>query len=765
MQRLRFLLALLLPIAGFWPGEAYSQKAFCPRNVEPLVVEIREADPAIDFDQHKRMRKILIDCVQRANTTIRLGPTVVMDFQDAHKDLPLKFAPCVTLTSVASFGPPTPLPGDKCEFRPDILLRAERGSRPVPAPPVVLTQPPAPRTRPHLGEVIDVTDLQGEPTPPQDEQARSPHSLGPLLKFGKHQGDDKAFLEVGCPAGDDTPSDGVRISGFRLYGPSFGPQEVDDTGILIWRCLDVEISNMEIAGWGGAGIEVQDEVGNNEVLGSGPGQQPPNNVAGERIGRSIPVKIFDNFIHHNQHPSHHVEEEGIEGLLLKFHANGYGVVVSEGGWAQIFQNVFDFNRHAIAASWHSGGYDADRNLVLKGGGYHFAGFYTHQFDIHGRGPGGKGLDAGTRFSYSQNAFQYIRDNAIHIRGRPLEKVTITHNIFPHEGLENDRGDDAIAVHYRNDIYEYNKIVLGPGNVVNFDSYGQYGVCDFDGDLIDDLFLATGVTWWFSSMGEFPWTFLSARNERLNEVRFGYFDKDSRCDVLTESGGQWMISSGGRGLPYSIGSFGSLSDVRFGRFDLSQRDHRAGVNKRTTHAFRRTTGGQWEITPLSEPKWHVVGGSSFPMSALQFGDFTGDGVTDVLAIEGGRWAISAGAQGNWHNHNPYLSDNLSTVLIADLDNNNFEDVIKLDTKVRGTPGHEIVTYTWKVSDDGLSKWRPLREYSFTLKELQAGARIAALAGRFGVAPGAGVLLVDPTRTGRFYSEAEHPNENWTSLFAY
>jgi hypothetical protein len=36
-----------------------------------------------------------------------------------------------------------------------------------------------------------------------------------------------------------------------------------------------------------------------------------------------------------------------------------------------------------------------------------------------------------------------------------------------------------------------------------DTFGEYfSQCDFDGDGIDDLFLATGETWWYSSSGKF-----------------------------------------------------------------------------------------------------------------------------------------------------------------------------------------------------------------------------------------------------------------------
>lgn len=238
-----------------------------------------------------------------------------------------------------------------------------------------------------------------------------------------------------------------------------------------------------------------------------------------------------------------------------------------------------------------------------------------------------------QFWYANNSFQYLAGPAIEIRGRPHLRIYIHDNVFAHEGLENDWGDDAIHVNDRNDL---DVIEIGPNNVIDFDSYGRYGVCDFDGDGVDDLFLATGQTWWYSSFGEFQWTYLSARTERLNQIRLGYFDDDPRCDLLTESNGRWVIASGGTGPWTSIGAFGApLAEVAFGRFDPHIRDHRPGVTRRTTHAFRRTPSGEWLVTSLSAPAWQHAQSSSFPMSKLRFGDFTGDGVTDVLAVQNGK----------------------------------------------------------------------------------------------------------------------------------
>ena len=42
----------------------------------------------------------------------------------------------------------------------------------------------------------------------------------------------------------------------------------------------------------------------------------------------------------------------------------------KGARLHIYRNVFDFNRHAIGAGSDTYGYNAEENLILKGGGYH-----------------------------------------------------------------------------------------------------------------------------------------------------------------------------------------------------------------------------------------------------------------------------------------------------------------------------------------------------------------------------------------------------------
>ena len=246
-------------------------------------------------------------------------------------------------------------------------------------------------------------------------EARTPLLPGPRIYTTKPNG----VFEVLCSTARQDNPDHVRISGLRLIGPN--QNVVDDDAIhpiaiKIDSCVDIEISNMEIAGWSGTGVYVDDTY--------------------HRIGEVDQIRIHDNFIHHNQH-------RGREG---------YGVAVETGAWAQIERNVFDFNRHAIKADGNAGGYWAEQNLVLKGGGYHKFGFYTHLFDVHGNDNCGiRGFFNDSAWNCGQaaenvwirrNAFQYIQTNAIKIRGTPKYGASIVGNVFAQPRGPGGGGVDA-----------------------------------------------------------------------------------------------------------------------------------------------------------------------------------------------------------------------------------------------------------------------------------------------------------------------------------
>jgi Right handed beta helix region len=670
------------------------------------------------------------------NTTITLGPEVVVDFSSFDfEEHGLYLGRCVILTSVSAF----PETNNATNVDGDSLTAA---------------------TQDTLNSASHIND------------GRTPRSLGPMIKFGTSRGKPLNFFHIICDS-DKLNGDYARISSIRLIGPDTGQQSISTYGIRISRCVGVEISNMEIAGWGGAGIYIVDK---------GPDQPVGSNLKG--LGRIInpeQVKIHDNFFHNNQYPSttkcdyvveHSPPPPRVVPKNCVSHAEGYGVNVNEGAWAHIYRNVFDFNRHAIAASGNSGGYRAEQNLILKGGGYHgnILHTYTHIFDIHGTECDGLCGDAGNQFWYIGNAFQFRKDNAIKIRGRPRVKAYIGENVFPHPGLENDWGDDAVNLNTSENVE------FLPGNVIDYDSFGKYKVCDFDGDNVDDLFLATGVSWWFSSSGEYHWTYLSAKTDRQEQLRVGYFDDDSLCDVLAEQSGQWVISSGGKGEWQPMGAFGTpLSTVEFGRFDPNSTDIRPGVTRRTTHALRREENGQWSVTPLSTTNWEQVARSELELSQLRFGDFTGDGVTDVLRSLNGRLAISESARGTWSSGSnvPFAGD-MASLKIANMDaDDNIDDILRLQRQVSnltvGTAQVQRVTLTWLRSRNGTETWRPWKSYAFQFaKSAETIDPVLGFAGRFRVAAGGGTLVIDPNRLGHFYNEAEiaaGAGPDWASLFPY
>ncbi len=529
--------------------------------------------------------------------------------------------------------------------------------------------------------------------------ARNAHTLGPRLYTTTKP---KPLFHIRCNSDHSLWGDNVRFRGFRLQGPHWDTEEGDDNlerGIMVHSCVGVEIDNMELSGFSGQAVYVVDDL--------------------DRQFNPDAVKIHDSFLHHNQH----------EG------GNGYGVVVSAGGYAKIERNVFDFNRHAIAASGALGvGYMADRNLVLRGGGVHGKWYseYTHQFDVHGDAncpdiPLNQHTwncgNAGDQFWFTNNAFQYTNDLAIKLRGVPRIQAVIRDNVFAH-----DSEDDAVAT--KSDVH----VFQGP-NTSNVDTYGNYGVCDFDGDGKDDLFLATGVSWWYSSGGKMNWVYLNSHTERLSQVGLGDFNGDGRCDVfaINKGTGAWEISSGGRSawtaLPgtYSV----PFEELRFGDFN----------GDKITDVFRRAPDGQWFAVSPGYYPWTALQSSSIPLADLRFGDFDGNGVTDVLRRSGSSWVVSLGATTPWQPWND-LGDDLGGFLIGNVD---------------GIPGDDVLRYVptsttsgrWDVSSGGRAPWKTFASQSWS-GSLTASLQVRSFVGRFDGIGGADLLAIDHDRRSHIFS---------------
>ena len=117
--------------------------------------------------------------------------------------------------------------------------------------------------------------------------------------------------------------------------------------------------------------------------------------------------------------------------------------------------------------------------------------------------------------------------------------------------------------------------------------------DFDGDGLEDVFLATGAAWYYAPAGAREWRYLSAKTEGIGQLLLGDFDGDGRTDVVAIHNGQFVISWGG------------VSD--------------------------------WEVLNGS-PTGGKIPLSSASVSAMHVGDFDGDGKADIFWTNGGSWWV-------------------------------------------------------------------------------------------------------------------------------
>lgn len=530
----------------------------------------------------------------------------------------------------------------------------------------------------------------------------------------------------------------VHMSGFRLEGRHADPDsEEKDTGILVDSCRGVEIDNMELQGWSGMAIHVVDGF--------------------DRLRFDGSPRVHHNYIHDNKHHSGY----------------GYGVDVGAGAAAMIERNLFDGNRHAIAASGKPGTtYIATENLVLKAGGVHgtFLNPHTHQFDVHGTENCTYGAgtlfgwlveslnhiwncgDAGYYFAMTSNTFQYVRDNAVKFRGKPEKTSEVKFNVFAHDDL-----DDAVA--RRTDENMDVKF-----NLIDSDTYGQYGVCDFDGDGRDDLFLPTGRTWWYSSAGKMQWVFLNSATEILSQLGVGYFDGDKRCDVIASRGNSLVISSGGTG-PWTVlpGEYTMPFDqLRFIDYDTDG----------TTDIFWRTDEGQWRIAKPTAQGWRDLASSGFPLTALRFGDFDNDNTLDVLSMAGGHWSYSPDAVGEWRALDASMTTPIALLIIGDVDGNGGDDIVRF---VRDSSPPQQIRYSgkWQVAWGGRGGWKDPKPVNLapwgTQTRSDAPVRLPEVplllfGGHFDDAPGYDLLHVDYNRLGRLYS-AKNDTVELYSLYPY
>jgi hypothetical protein len=502
----------------------------------------------------------------------------------------------------------------------------------------------------------------------------------------------------------------VRVTGIHFQGATWGTDETAALGaIRVQDGATVTIDPNEFTQFTTAAVDVRGTDDNhNGVCPLSPPAYP----------RQTPVRVSGNFFHHNIANN-----------------QGYGVVADYGGFPLVERNVGYMNRHTIAASYDTfDGYVATDNFVQsQGPAYGFAGLdKTANFDVHGS----VSLNCADRAAGYAGDYVIIQYNTllsddrpnIKIRGESCRTGTVDGNIFAESStiVSADIGAPP----------DYDCYGVVSGAVVNYDTNGyaaippphldvtrnnaysqpapvdEIAVGDFDGDGIDDIFTTTGTGWFYSSGGVSEWRWLRRAAERVDALRLGDLDGDGRTDVITAKGNALLVSWGGvsgwqqltttpAALPITSYAIGNFDGDRLHGDDIFVTD-----------------GATWWVAKNGH-NFSPINTSSFPASSLRFGDFDGDGKTDVFAITGGRWSFSSAAATAWQPiPGAPTTSNVNGLIVGDFDGDGRTNI--------GRYSYDVPAVSWKFD------YSPNARAAFTGGRLTTSA--AAWAGHFTLGPG-------------------------------
>jgi hypothetical protein len=484
----------------------------------------------------------------------------------------------------------------------------------------------------------------------------------------------------------------ISVTGLHLRGPAQGSRSSTQpyvTGIEITANpnarlgRDIYIAENEFDEWTGSGVG----VGSTNIART-PEQYLAEWTPLTRDDAGL-IRVERNYFHHNARDN-----------------GGYGVSVGKGAFATVMGNVFDFNRHAVTSDGYAKtGYIARFNYVLEGG-FMQDNYYNQHFDVHGtndtNGDNQSTGYGGTAGDYYEIAYNAIRGDqeyacfiicfktrpAVMLRGKPTTGMRFDANIAIHGdlgsavSLKMGKGDLGWGQSHSDFNFD------AAGNQFGTDRSSELATGDFDGDGRTDVFVATGTAWFFSSGGEGPWEFLHASTKLTRELGFADIDNDRTTDVLyrDSDGNLGFLKSGRMPLQPLTTTPEPMEMLRFGDFD----------GDGLTDIFF-TRDGQWQVWYGRLKDWRPTQTSSFFISDLLFGEFDATKGTDVAAVTGDKWQISSGSTGSWTPLNSLRRATFRGAVVADFDGDGRSDI-----------AFDEGSQLWIYSSGGASELRDLRE---------------------------------------------------------
>ena len=599
------------------------------------------------------------------------------------------------------------------------------------------------------GQAIDLTDTPAG-VDPSDNSLRNLTVPTGVTVRGDRRGANAGPLLIGR-YNEQAPDPGnrllqiegdyVRVTGLRVQGPS-GNEEIlpDSTGIFIGdplvhahQPIQTIVDHNEVFNWPTAGVQASASSDDIDCNNGKPGTFDPisKTFTIGAIGSLDATNIQRNFIHDNA-------ERGL----------GYGVVISEGAGATIFGNTFLYNRHDVAADGRTGDqYSAWDNLVLSQAPVYCGTVVCkaeQDFDMHGtqdlQDQQHDGGFAGYNVEIAWNSFLGGGKPNFTLRGQPCKAPDSFRNNVLGQGI-----DESI---YQWD-YWGNKSTpdssTGELTIKNnypnaSDPTNHMAVGDFDGDGREDLFLATGTTWFYSPGGVAEWRFLNAgKTDKFQSLLFGDFNSDGRTDVVGINGSHLMVSWSGASdweIINSVPQGASITDMATGDFDGDGHSD-----------IFYADGSNWYVAYGGSGPFTFVNTSSWRVNKVRFGHFSicgNRGETDVFGIVTGKWQVTCGALQDWIPLPVSLTNSLFDLYVADFDGDGNADIAQAWALTHDSTGR-LIRWQWLFSNDASEGWTshtvtPTNSCPELGPQINASLRpYVAAVGRFGGNIGSDVLI--------------------------